>query len=456
MWDVTDEYIRSGHRDPSDFQPDTFRTITLDEERGIKAIVAKPKGSDKMEIQSYLFSKSKGWTLEKAKEWFEAHKSEAVDQQSEENPSTPAQSAEAQASSPNQSTESGSKPSQAKAESFRWAEGIFKPIRYAVEEGGGKIWRARVLHAGTTRNNVKFTRDELIRAARSLSLRPVNINHPSLGLSAKARWLPYPQNMVLRAEFEDDAIEALLLISDPEVNKMIEEGEINAVSVEWTALKEQLTDGVKPEGVIFPALALLTKDTPPGDPLASIIKEGSESTTKAEAVWSREYTNDLPDEAFAVILPGGKKDEQGKTTPRSLRKFPHHNKAVKSGDEHETVDLPHLRNALARLPQSKIPQKYKDHAKEHLEKHAKALKIGEHREGAEQLLEETVEYILIDHEERISELEERVEKLEAQRVGEGVALIQEAKAEEKVTDVRRPADRILYEKWIRAAQGTQP
>jgi len=118
------------------------------------------------------------------------------------------------------------------------------------------------------------------------------------------------------------------------------------------------------------------------------------------------------------------------------------------------VDLPHLRNALVRLPQSKIPQKYKDQAKEHLEKHAKALKIGEYREGAEQLTEETIEYILIDHEERISELEERVEKLEAQRVGEGVALIQEAKTEEKIVDVRRPADRILYEKWIRATQRT--
>jgi hypothetical protein len=42
-----------------------------------------------------------------------------------------------------------------------------------------------------------------------------------------------------------------------------------------------------------------------------------------------------------------------------------------------------------------------------------------------------------------------VEKLEAQRVGEGVALIQEAKTEEKITNVKRPADRILYEKWIR-------
>lgn len=49
--------------------------------------------------------------------------------------------------------------------------------------------------------------------------------------------------------------------------------------------------------------------------------------------------NDLPDSAFAYIEPGGKKDDQGKTVPRSLRHFPIH-------------DAAHVRNALARAPQS--------------------------------------------------------------------------------------------------------
>jgi hypothetical protein len=34
--------------------------------------------------------------------------------------------------------------------------------------------------------------------------------------------------------------------------------------------------------------------------------------------------NDLPDSAFAIILPGGTKDATGRTQPRSLRKFPIH------------------------------------------------------------------------------------------------------------------------------------
>jgi hypothetical protein len=50
----------------------------------------------------------------------------------------------------------------------------------------------------------------------------------------------------------------------------------------------------------------------------------------------RAEINDLPDRDFAYIEPGGEKDDQGKTTPRSLRHFPIH-------------DAPHIRNALARL-----------------------------------------------------------------------------------------------------------
>lgn len=72
-----------------------------------------------------------------------------------------------------------------------------------------------------------------------------------------------------------------------------------------------------------------------------------------EAVWTTKYVNDLPDSCFALILPGGKKDDEGKTVPRSLRKLPYKDASGK-------VDVPHLRNALARLPQMKdVPAKLK-------------------------------------------------------------------------------------------------
>lgn len=63
------------------------------------------------------------------------------------------------------------------------------------------------------------------------------------------------------------------------------------------------------------------------------------------AEWTAAYINDLPDSAFACIDPGGKKDEQGKTVPRSLRHYPHHDASGK-------LDMPHLRNAMSRVSQA--------------------------------------------------------------------------------------------------------
>jgi hypothetical protein len=64
-----------------------------------------------------------------------------------------------------------------------------------------------------------------------------------------------------------------------------------------------------------------------------------------KAVWSTKFVNDLPDSSFLHILPGGERNGEGKTKPRSLRMFPYKDKSGK-------VDLPHLRNAIARIPQS--------------------------------------------------------------------------------------------------------
>ena len=62
--------------------------------------------------------------------------------------------------------------------------------------------------------------------------------------------------------------------------------------------------------------------------------------------FSSKTRNDLPDSDFAYIESGGKKDESGKTVPRNLRHFP-------------IPDAAHVRNALARLPQSNFPPEVK-------------------------------------------------------------------------------------------------
>ena len=80
-WEETADYIRSGHENINEYDKSTIRTITLDEDKGIKALVGCPKGhydSKRCEIGthvlSYLFSKDKGWTMAGAKEWFDKAK----------------------------------------------------------------------------------------------------------------------------------------------------------------------------------------------------------------------------------------------------------------------------------------------------------------------------------------------------------------------------------------------
>jgi hypothetical protein len=72
----TEEFVHVPVRDAGLFVTGSFRTITISEDEGIKAVVGKlksdPKGSTV--IQKYIFDKSKGWTLEKAEAWVKEHK----------------------------------------------------------------------------------------------------------------------------------------------------------------------------------------------------------------------------------------------------------------------------------------------------------------------------------------------------------------------------------------------
>jgi HK97 family phage prohead protease len=69
--------------------------------------------------------------------------------------------------------------------------------------------------------------------------------------------------------------------------------------------------------------------------------------------------NDLPDDVFGYVEPGGTKDSGGRTVPRSLRHFPLH-------------DAAHVRDALSRAPQSPFGPK----AMPKIEAAAKRLGVG--------------------------------------------------------------------------------
>jgi HK97 family phage prohead protease len=74
------------------------------------------------------------------------------------------------------------------------------------------------------------------------------------------------------------------------------------------------------------------------------VTDRNEERGAGMAQMSAANINDLPDSAFAYIEPGGSKDADGKTTPRSKRHFPIHDEA-------------HVRNALSRAPQSPFGDK---------------------------------------------------------------------------------------------------
>ena len=78
--DETEDSFRIRQVNPSAFDSRSFRTITISEKEGIKAVVGCKRGSYAsgrcqvgMKIQTYIFSKEK-WTLERAKAWVESHK----------------------------------------------------------------------------------------------------------------------------------------------------------------------------------------------------------------------------------------------------------------------------------------------------------------------------------------------------------------------------------------------
>lgn len=71
--ETADNYVRVRVRDPEDFEKDSFRTIDVSEENGIKAVVGKLEGEESTTIQTYLFDKEK-WDEEKAEAWVKEHK----------------------------------------------------------------------------------------------------------------------------------------------------------------------------------------------------------------------------------------------------------------------------------------------------------------------------------------------------------------------------------------------
>ena len=137
-------------------------------------------------------------------------------------------------------------------------ESMNTKFEFVKEEDGVKLWKVRAISVTTTGNNREYTREELKAGARSLSFRPLNINHDPL------QELSYPENQTLDMDFDinTDAVTGRIQVNNPEINQMIESGDINKLSIEQQPVKGEECDDTKctQKGVTFTALALLTKD----------------------------------------------------------------------------------------------------------------------------------------------------------------------------------------------------
>lgn len=150
-------------------------------------------------------------------------------------------------------------------------ESMNTKFEFVNEEDGVKLWKVRAISVTTTGNNREYTREELKAGARSLSFRPLNINHDPL------QELSYPENQTLDMDFDinTDAVVGRIQVNNPEINQMIESGDINKLSIEQQPVKGEECDDTKctQKGVTFTALALLTKDMQAGDESTTISKE---------------------------------------------------------------------------------------------------------------------------------------------------------------------------------------
>jgi hypothetical protein len=160
-------------------------------------------------------------------------------------------------------------------ESFRWMPPIevYTGDRKAPDGAppGGKWYKGKAITVTRTGNKVKYTEEELKASGRSLRFRPVSIDHVTE--SKYGRWLPFPQNQLVDAEYEDGAVEYLAYITDQDFHRMYESGMFDHTSIEGSARgPEGVPPGVPktPWGIGFTGMTFVTKGTRPGDPNTTV------------------------------------------------------------------------------------------------------------------------------------------------------------------------------------------
>ena len=262
-WEETEEFIRSGHRVPNEFESDSLRTIWISEKEGIKAVIGKPKGKTTTEVVSYLFLKERGWNLEKAKAWFHEHKQKTS----------------------------------------REHLYCLTPILEKIVDKPLRI-RGIALTAGVSRNLNIYMDEELERFASKLVGSPVYLEHVStlsaVGKVVDAKWDPDSKMLFYEAEIYDD-----------ETQEKIRKGLIQHVSVAADYERIDNLDGKVPYGLNNAELSLVAV---PGVPQANIkiMEKLAAERTLDEVISSIENEIDKIKEALKTLVKRVETLERGR------------------------------------------------------------------------------------------------------------------------------------------------
>ena len=170
---------------------------------------------------------------------------------------------------------------------------------------------------------------------------------------------------------------------------------------------------------------------------------------------SAKAINNLPDSDFAYISPGGKKDSEGKTTPRSLRHLP-------------IPDAAHVRNALARLNQTHIPAEAKKKALSKITRKAKELGVHvsksdgatdkskqeklekeEYGQDKREMDSETLKERLKHHQDAVKNLEKEINSLKKDKKED----MKDIKKESDAASDKQKAAKEKFLEMIRKKQG---
>lgn len=173
----------------------------------------------------------------------------------------------------------------------------------------GKFYKLRAVTANMSMNwNDYRDAQKMMQAARSLSWRPLNINHSRIPL-------PFPENRVHFATFEDNAVECIVRIdnSQRDIQRKLDMGEILHPSIEGFPLEgygAQTWEGFDPEMYTFVALALLERGVElPGDPLTTI-----NPLTESVHSWMTAITPVMGHQIVESLKRGKRMKEQELTT----------------------------------------------------------------------------------------------------------------------------------------------